>query len=71
MQELDKKPKNFRAIKELQKDCNDVNKVLHYQELLFIFKIIYTEFISQHYNDFLKNHFGINKIRGLIDQKYY
>lgn len=45
--------------------------MLHYQKLLFVYKIIWIKFINQNYNKFLLDYFGLNKIKNLIDQKKY
>ena len=49
----------------------NVNRVLHYQELPFISKIIPTKLISRHHDNSLAGHFGINKTKELIRRKYY
>ena len=49
----------------------DINRVLHYQELSFISKIILIKLISQHHNNLLVGYFDINKTRIFIGQKYY
>ena len=65
---------------ELQKSDNDIqkirakgldkykniNKMLYYQELLFIPEIIWSKLISQHYNNLLIGHFDIDKTKKLI-----
>lgn len=48
-----------------------INKILYYWELLFLPKIIKTELISQHNNNFLAGQFGIDKTKELISWKYY
>ena len=45
--------------------------MLHFQDLLYILEIIFTELISQNYNNSLIGHFGIKKIRELVAWKYY
>ena len=52
-------------------DWQDVKSVLHHQGLLYIPEIIRMELISRHHNDPLASHFGIEKIRELVAQKYY
>lgn len=74
LQKLDKKVQKFKAAEKLQRGQDgykDVDRILHYQELLFIPKVIQTKFISWYYNDPLAKHFGINKTREFISQKYY
>ena len=48
-----------------------VNEVFYYQNLLFILKIIQTELISYHYNNFLASHFDIKKTCELLIWKNY
>lgn len=43
----------------------DIDKVLHYQELPFVFKIIWTDIISWYYDNLLVGYFNINKIEEL------
>ena len=45
---------------------DDIDSVLHYQDLFYVPEIIQTELISKHYNDLLAGHFGIKKTRELI-----
>ena len=49
----------------------DIHRVLHYQGLLFISEIIWTELINRHDNNTLVKYIDINKIKKLICQKYY
>ena len=65
LQELDKKIQKIRA-KSLDR-YKDVNRVLHYQGLLFISEIIQIKLISRYHNIFLASYFGINKTRELIN----
>ena len=54
------------------KDANkEVDGVLHHQGLLFVPEAIQTELISWHHDDPLAEHFGIDKTKELIGQKYY
>ena len=69
--ELDEEAQKLKAIKKLQKDWTDINRVLHYQGLLFFLEIIQTELISRQHNKPLAEYFGINKTRELIGRKYY
>lgn len=48
-----------------------IERVLHYQSLLYIPAIIQTELISQYHNDFSAGYFKIRKTRELITRKYY
>ena len=45
--------------------------MLHYQELLFLLKIIWTKLINWHHKSLLAGHFDINKTREIIGWKYY
>lgn len=45
--------------------------MLHHQGLSYVPEIIKTELISRHHDDPLARHFGIEKTRELIAQKYY
>ena len=73
LQESDTEAWKIRAeeLKEGFDKYVDVDKVLHYQELPFVPKIIWTELISCHHNNSLARHFGINKTREFIGRKYY
>ena len=71
LQESDKEARKLRAMEELQKGWTDINGVLYYQGLLFMPEVIWTELISQHHDNPLADHFGINKTRKLIGRKYY
>ena len=52
-------------------EWNDIDDVLYDQGLSYVPEIIWTELISRHHNNPLAGHFGIEKIRELIAQKYY
>ncbi len=49
----------------------DADGVLHHQRLPYVPEVIRTEIISRHHDDPLEVHFGIDKTRELIAQKYY
>ena len=70
LQESDDEAQKIRA-EELKNDCKEVDRVLHHQGLPFVPEAIQTEFISRHYDDPLAGHFGINKTKDLVGQKYY
>ena len=70
LQEENNHARKFRA-KQLIKDQQVINNVLHHQGLSYIPEIIWTELISRHYNNLLAGHFGIKKTRKLLTQKYY
>ena len=69
LQESDSEAQKIR--KENLKGYKKVDKILHYQGLSFIPEVIWTEVITQHHNDLLAGHFGIDKTRELIGRKYY
>ena len=71
LQESDDEVQRIKATGELQDRCKEVDEVLHHQRLPFVPEIIQTKLISRHHNDFLAGHFGINKTRELVGQKYY
>ena len=64
------KTRNIRA-KGLKNDYEEVDIILHHQRLSFVPETIQTELISQHHNDPLAEHFGINKTNDLVGRKYY
>ena len=70
LQETDSSAQEIRAI-QLQKDWEEVDERLYHQELPYIPKIVCSELISRHQNDLFASHFGVNKIKKLIGQKYY
>ncbi len=45
--------------------------MLHHQGLPYVPEIVRTELISRYYDNPLASHFGIDKTRELIAQKYY
>ena len=57
--------------KKLGKNKEDSDKVLYYQGLPYISKIIRIRSISKLYNDPLAGHFGIQKIQKFVAKKYY
>ena len=70
LQELDNEARKIRT-KKLQNGYEEVDRVLYHQRLPFVPKIIWTELINQHYNNFLVEHFDVNKTKDLIGRKYY
>ena len=56
---------------DLSKRCEDIEGMLKYRGLPYIFEIIQSELISQHHNNPLADHFGIDKTLKLIAKKYY
>ena len=65
----EKQARKTRA--EHSEGWDNIDNVLHYQGLSYVPKIIRTELISRHHNNLLAGHFGIEKTRKLIAQKYY
>ncbi len=55
----------------LKNGWEDIKVVLHRESLLYLPEIIRTEIISRHHDDPLVGHFGIEKTRELVAQKYY
>ena len=55
----------------MKEGWEDVNKVLYFQGLPYVPKIICIELISRHHNNPLAGHLGIKKTKELIAQKYY
>ena len=69
LQESDKEAWKIKA-----KDLNGYKKidgVLHYQGLPFVSEIIWIKLISWHHSNLLIRHFGINKTKDFVGQKYY
>ena len=62
-----------REIREkgLKKGWEEIDEVLHRKSRPYLPEIIRTEIISGHHNDPLTGHFGVEKTRELIAQKYY
>lgn len=71
LQESDQKAQKFRVIKKLQEGWEDIDRVLHFHSFSYIPEVIWTELLSQHYNNPLVGHFRVNKTRELIARKYY
>ena len=69
LQKLDEKARRIRA--EGLNEYEELDGILYYQGLPFIPEAIQTEIISRHHNDYLAGHFGIDKTKDLISQKYY
>ncbi len=70
LQDNDKEVMKLRS-KRLLKGWEDIKQVLHYQDFLYVPKIILSELINRHHNDPLAGHFGIKKTCELIAKKYY
>ena len=70
LQELNDEAQKIRA-EGLKNNYEEVDGVLHHQGLPFVPEVIRTKLISQHHNDPLEGHFGINKTNNLVSRKYY
>ena len=70
LQAKDGQEQKIRAEK-LSENWQYSNRILHYQDLLYIPEIIKTKPISRYYNNPLVGYFGIKKIRKLVTRKYY
>ena len=71
LQESDPEAQELKSKKQLLDSWKDIDGVLHHQGLPFVPEVIQTELISQHYDDPLAKHFGIDKTKDLVDRKYY
>ena len=69
LQEANIKAQKLR--KQKVDSYEEIDKILHYQCLLFIPKAIWTELISRQHNDPLAGHFGIKKTYKLLAREYY
>ena len=67
LQETDSKAQELRS----KKGYKEVKGVIYHQGLSFVPKTIRPELISHHYNNPLAGHFGIEKTRKLLAQKYF
>ena len=56
---------------DLPKRWKNIERVLQYGGLPYTSENIELELISQHHNNFLASHFGIDKTQKLITKKYY
>ena len=70
LQDEDEEAKTLSAA-GLPEGWKEVEGVLQYQRLPYISEIICFKVISRHHDDPLAGHFGIDKIRELVGQKYY
>ena len=70
LQDEDDQARKVRTEQPGNADWQDINGVLHHQGLPYIPEIIRTELISRYHNNALVGHFGIEKTRELIAQKY-
>ena len=70
LQETNSEAQKIGAV-ELQERWEEVDGVFHYQGLPYVSEIIRFEVISRHHDHPLAGHFGIDKTRELVGQKYY
>ena len=70
LQESNDEARKIRA-EGLKNNYKEVDGVLHHQGLLFVPKAIQIELISQHHDNPLEGHFGIDKTKELVGRKYY
>lgn len=70
LQDNDVKAKKLRS-KEPSKAWEDVESILHHQDLLYVLGIILSKLISRYYNDPLASHFESNKTWVMIVRKYW
>lgn len=55
----------------MKKGKKDINKVMYFQNLLYIFEIIHIKLINRHQDFLLASYFGIKKTEKLVTQNYY
>ena len=71
LQDNDEEAKLLRGSTSLLENWENVKDILQYQGFPYVPEIIRSEVISCHHNNPLVGHFGIDKTRELVDQKYY
>ena len=71
LQKSDPEAQELKSKEHLPDGWEDLDGVLYHQGLPFIAEVIRTEIISQHHDDPLAGHFGIDKTKDLIGRKYY
>ncbi len=70
LQDDDKEAMKLRS-EGLPEGWEDIEQVLHYQDLPYVPKVIRSELISRQHDDPLAGHFGIEKTQELIARKSY
>lgn len=58
-------------VRKLPGSWEDIKRVLHFKDFFYVPENICSELISNHYDDFLAEYFGIDKTQELIARKYY
>ena len=58
-------------VKKLGGNWKDFDRILYYQSLFYITKIIKTDLINKYYDNSLVSHFSIKEIQKLVSKKYY
>ena len=71
VQESDPKAQKLKSKEQLPDGLENIDRVLYHKGLLFVPKVIWTEFISPHHDNPLVDHFGVDKTRELVGRKYY
>lgn len=61
-QKINSEAWEIRAM-QLQSGCKEVSGIPHYQRLLYLHKIVYSELISKYHNDLLIRNIEIDKSR--------
>lgn len=70
LQDSNVKVKKIQS-KDSSKRWEDIQGVLHHQDLLYVLEIIKSKVINYHHDDLLPSYFGINKTRKLVAKKYF
>ena len=70
LQSKNNQAKKLQAVEFLE-GWEDIKRVLQYEGLPYIPEIIQFKLISQHHNNPLAGHFGIDKTQNVIARKYY
>ena len=72
LQELQKTDHKAQELRQQKADAyEEIKEILHHLGLPFVPKAIQMELISHHHDNLLDGHFGIEKTRKLLAQKYY
>lgn len=68
LQTNNKQTKKIKIKNIIKKSCNNINKMLYFQDLLYILEIIYIKLINQYYNNLLASYFKIKKLKNQLLQ---